>query len=45
MRKLCTWYYYFLCTLAWIFGWPILLILMIKEHLTKGDKENDEYVY
>lgn len=35
MRKLCTWFYYFMCTLAWIFGWPILLFLEAREYLRK----------
>lgn len=43
MRKLCTGFYYFMCALAWIFGWHILLYLEIKERLqkraAKGDKK------
>lgn len=36
MRKMCDWFYRFMCALACIFGWPILLCLEVREHLRKG---------
>ncbi len=38
MKKLRNWFYYFMCALAWIFGWHILLFLEVKEHLRKEAK-------
>ena len=35
MRKFRTLFYYFMCALAWIFGWHILLFLEAREHLRK----------
>lgn len=38
MKKLCNGFYYFMCALAWIFGWPILLFLEVREPLRKEAK-------
>ena len=35
MTKMRDWYYRFMCALAWICGWPILLFLKAREHLRK----------
>ena len=33
MTKMRDWFYRFMCALAWIFGWPILLFLEVRERL------------